>query len=378
MNMSNIVPFQRGGMPAVFANRALPDMNAAAKAGLAPSFAVIGYKGRNWRLKYAGEEELLKEANGAPVATLDVVIVGISSAISKIFYEKKYQEGDDQAPDCWSTDGLKPDAAAPKKQSVACANCPQGQWGSRVTDAGKKAKNCQDSRRLVVVPADDVENDGYGGPMLLRLPPMSLSNLAAYTRELEKYGAQPYAVRTVLGFNYDVAYPEITFQTTGWLDNDTAEQVADLIENDTRITTILAESSVVAEEAPTGDAADPEFANKAPASPLAAGRPAGTNKHGKTPAQVQAEADAIRAKTEAERQAAAEAKARAEAEEAERAKAAAAQAAAAAPPPKKNSPFGKKAATPPAAVSTNHTVNSAPVTVKPAPQNMEAAIDALL
>jgi len=375
--MSNVIPFQRGGMPAVFANRNFPDMNAAAKAGLAPSFAVIGYKGRNWRLKYAGETELLKEPNGAPVATLDVVIVGISSAISKIFYLKKYQEGDDQAPDCWSTDGIKPDAAAPKKQSVACGNCEQAKWGSRVTDAGKKAKNCQDSRRLVVVPADDVENDGYGGPMLLRLPPMSLANLAAYTRELEKYGAQPYAVRTVLGFNYDVSYPEITFQTTGWLDDDTAVQVADMIQNDTRIATILAESSVVAEDDPTEDA-DPEFANKAPTSPLAAGRR-------KTPEQIQAEADAIRAKAEAERLEAARLKAeqleaaRLKAEqEAEQAKAAAAAAAAAAPPPKKSSPFGKKAAAPVAAVPTSHTVNSAPVTVKPAPENMEAAIDALL
>jgi hypothetical protein len=355
-------------------------MNAAAKAGLTPSFAVIGYKGRNWRLKHAGEEELLKEPNGAPVATLDVIIVGIATAISKIFYEKRYAEGDDQAPDCWSTDGIKPDAAAPKKQNTLCGNCPQSQWGSRITDAGKKAKNCQDSRRLVVVPADDVENEGYGGPMLLRLPPMSLGNLAAYTRELDKYGAQPYAVRTVLGFNYDVSYPEITFQTTGWLDDDTAAQVADLIENDARIATILAESTIGPSdgEAPS----DPEFANRAPTSPLAAGRPAPsvatpTQPPRKTPAEIQAEADAIRARQMAERQAKADAEAKLKAEQ--EAEAARAKAAAAAPTTaKKASPFGKKAATTAPAAERTHTVNAGTTTVKPAPEDMEAAIDALL
>jgi hypothetical protein len=394
--MSNIIPFRAGSVPAAFANVAnLPNMNAAAKAGLTPSFCVIGYKGRNWRLKYGGEEEMLKEASGAPTPTLDVVIIGISSAISKIYYDKKFAEGDDQAPDCWSTDGMKPDISAAKKQNDLCATCPKGAWGSRITDAGKKAKACQDSRRLVVVPADDVDNEGYGGPMLLRLPPMSLSNLAAYTRELEKHGAQPFMVRTVLGFNYDVAYPEITFQTTGWLDDATANEIATAL-NDPRVDTILAESSI------TGD--EGKIQTDAPSTTgaaLAGGRPAPATQ---TQAEAQApqedvneraRANAARLSAEAAkaagpkpmtaREKAAAALAAAEAEEAAGVAAAGGAAtttevATTAPPAGKKAPFGgkKAAASLDAAAPKEQQVNGEAVTMKPAPEDMEAAIDALL
>jgi hypothetical protein len=230
--MNNIVPLRAGQAPAIFSSRNLPDMNAAAQQGLPPAFSIIGYKGRNWRIKHRGDEELIKDPRtGAPVASLDVVIIGISPNISKQFYEKKYAEGDDASPDCYSVNGIAPEPDSPKLQCQTCAACPQNVYGSRLTENGKKAKACQDSRRLAVVPSGDIENESFGGPMLLRLPPMSLSSLAKYGNELTRFAAQPYMVETILSFDYDVAYPLLTFKAAGWLTDEQARAVAEQLDN---------------------------------------------------------------------------------------------------------------------------------------------------
>lgn len=220
-----------GNVPAAFRGQPVVDMNAAAQQGLLPSFAVIGYKGKNWRIKHRGDETLIKDARGVPVQSLEVVIVGVSPHIAKQFYIKNYVEGDDASPDCFSLDGITPDATSPKMQCQSCAACPQAIFGSKITEAGKKAKACQDSRRLAVVPLGDIPNDVYGGPMLLRLPPMSLSGFAQYSNDLTRYAAQPYMVRTALSFDFEAAYPRITFTADGWLDDDQSTEVKLAMEN---------------------------------------------------------------------------------------------------------------------------------------------------
>jgi hypothetical protein len=186
---------------------------------------VIGYKGRNWRLKYRGEEELLKDDKGIPLPVLPVVIVGVSPSVSKQFYAKGYVEGSDEAPDCFSLDGVNPDASSTKKQHSVCATCPNNAWGSRISEDGKKGKACSDRRRIAVVPLGDLKNESYGGPMMLSLPPTSLGNLANYAAMLERKGASLEFVGTKLGFDYDVAYPRITFEAIGWLSQEQAIEV---------------------------------------------------------------------------------------------------------------------------------------------------------
>ena len=175
-------------------------------------FAVVGFRGKVWRVKHRGEESNVLDNNGEPRPTLDVVIVGVHPGVSKQYYEKKYAEGDDAAPDCFSVDGITPDASAPKKQCATCAQCPMNQFGSRMSESGKKAKACADSKRLAVVPADDIENSVQGGPMMLRIPAMSLQNYQTYTAQLGKHQAQVYSVKTRLGFDLNAAYPQLHVQ----------------------------------------------------------------------------------------------------------------------------------------------------------------------
>jgi hypothetical protein len=221
---TNVIPFDRGAPPAVFANRK-SNLNAAAKQGVQESFAVISVRGKNWRIKYRGEEELVAGADGSPLQKLPVVIIGVSPNISKQWYDSGYTEGSDAAPDCFSVNGVSPDAASPKKQNPTCAACPKNVFGSRVTAEGKKAKACADSRRIAVVPLGDIENEVYGGPMMLRLPATSLPSLKRYVEMIERKGASLEAVATAMRFDYDVAYPKVEFEALGWLTQEQAIEV---------------------------------------------------------------------------------------------------------------------------------------------------------
>lgn len=229
--MSNIVPMNAGRVPAAFAGRSLPDMNAAAQQGIAASFGIVGYKGKVWSIRYRGETQHMVN-NNQPIPALNVIIVGISPGVSKRWYDKKYADGDDSPPDCFSVMGDKPDPTSPKIQHPTCAACPQNVFGSRLNDNGKKAKACADYRRIAIVPAGDIDNDSYGSvPMLLNVPAMSLANLAKYGTELQRFGAQPFMVSTELSFNYQVAYPELQFKALGYLDEGSAEKILEKLED---------------------------------------------------------------------------------------------------------------------------------------------------
>ena len=216
----------QGRPPSIYHGRS-SSLNTAAQANIPLGFAVVTYRGKIWRLVYQGDEDIVRDPvrPDQPAGTIEVVIIGAAAAVSKQYYIKPYTEGSDQAPDCYSLDGIKPEANAPFKQSALCARCPQNEWGSRVTDSGAKAKRCADSKRLAIVPALDLENDSYGGPMLLRIPPTSLANLSLYAGNLSRMGAPMEAVVTKIGFNIEVAYPQLTFTPMRWLTDEEARLV---------------------------------------------------------------------------------------------------------------------------------------------------------
>jgi len=202
-------------------------LNAAAQSGIQASFAVLKIKNRVFRIRYRGEERILQDSAGvgrdgrplpvAPVTSLDVIVVGASQAISKRFYLGGYVEGGEgKAPDCFSINGISPDPASAHKQSEMCATCPKNTWGSATSDTGTKMKACQDRRRIAVVRAADADNDVDGGPMLLDIPPASLRVLDAYTKALDRQGADISQVVTRIGFNPQKTL-ELTFESVGWV-----------------------------------------------------------------------------------------------------------------------------------------------------------------
>lgn len=226
--------------------------------GIKPSFATLTFKGKTWGVRHRGvtHQLLVRDPNtnqilGA-VPTVDVVILKSAAAISKSFYIEKYKEGDFKQPDCWSTNGQVPDPAAPKRQNPTCRGCKWDAFGSRTMDDGRKGKACSDSKRLAVVPAADLRNEIYGGPMLLKLPPSGFAGLSELEANLLQAGFRYFALVIRLSFDHAVAYPKILFTPIATLNDDQMGGVIELQKNE-QIDRILSEE--LAEV--TGDPAQP-------------------------------------------------------------------------------------------------------------------------
>lgn len=215
-----------GDVPAIFAGDNVAEVNRKLTENLGGSFAVLSLRGKAWRVKFAGDETTLKNSEtGEALQTIPVVLLDVSDTLTKTYYKSKYVEGSDQKPDCFSTNAERPDAAVENPVHSQCATCPMNQFGSAESETGSKGKACQDNMRLAVVPANDVENEAYGGPMLLRLPPASFKNLRRYTNWLTGQGRPFYSVRTFLQFNPDADYAEVLFKPERTLTNEEALSV---------------------------------------------------------------------------------------------------------------------------------------------------------
>lgn len=234
--MNAILPFAAGQVPAAFRNRT--DGNELG-AGIQSSFGIISYRGKVWATKYQGNEQALMRDDGdGPRASIDVVIIKAAPVIAKIFYEQGFVDGSNAPPDCFSTNGMAPDPASPKKQSPTCAGCPRNAWGSKTTEAGKPGKACADSKRLAVVPLADIDNEALGGPMLLRVPAASLKDIKGYGEMLQSYGYPYYAVATKISFDHNEAFPKFVLQALRPLTDEEAAKVAAL-QADPRVDRIL-------------------------------------------------------------------------------------------------------------------------------------------
>jgi hypothetical protein len=248
----------------------------------------------------------MREDGDGPRASIEVVIVKAAGVVSKIFYANGWVEGSNEAPDCWSTNGVTPDAQVPNKVAPGCINCPNNAWGSRVTEQGKSAKACSDSKRLALVPSGDMDNELFGGPMLLRVPAASLKDLKGYGELMSKYGYKYYAVSTRISFDVKDSYPHLVFSAIRPLDDAQAVRVLEL-RDDERVTRILSEGENIA-GAPAQEAAQaaspfeeqPEdvkastsapaasVAPKAPAKAAGAAKPKAGTAQQKTAAPAQA------------------------------------------------------------------------------------------
>jgi hypothetical protein len=212
-------------------------------AGVAAGFGIIGYKGKVWSTRYRGTDTNLMRADGdGPMNSIEVVLLKASGHVSKIWYEAGYVEGSSAPPDCFSTNGVTPEAGAQKKQGTTCATCPMNAWGSRITPAGKQGKACSDSKRLAVTPLPDIPNEGLGGAMLLRVPAASLREIAAFGEKMQGLGYPYYAIGTRIAFDPAESYPKFVFSAIRPLTDAEADKVI-AMRDSPAVARILAEGS---------------------------------------------------------------------------------------------------------------------------------------
>lgn len=262
--MSNdlTVPASFGAVPKAFANKdkfVTDDLSS----GISTGYAVVGYRGKVWRTKHRGEERPIMRPDGdGPEASLRVVIVRAAANKSKIFYKNGYVEGSSAPPDCWSSNGATPDPMVQAPQHPNCLACPQNKPGSKVSPSGKPARACSDSKRLAIVPLDDLDNETFNGPMLLRVPGGSLTDLVTFSQKMKSagYPYQSYGVK--IGFDMNEAYPKFTYNAIRPLTDEEGDKIAALYD-DPRTLRILAEDAG-AGPAPAKEAAPQLFEQPEP------------------------------------------------------------------------------------------------------------------
>ncbi len=246
--------------------KAMADKQAAKEfsGGVQSGFPVLSYRGKTWRVKQGGEEQVYTDDEGDAIQSIHVVLVRSNENLSKTYYKGSYKEGDNSKPTCWSASGIKPDPNVPNPVASLCKGCPMNQWGSRISDDGKKQKACADVRRMAVIMEHELEAVAEGEKeledadvMLLRVPGGSLNPLKDYAEKklLPKGGLLPFMLVTRVGFEADAAYPKFTFKGARFLDEAEFSTVEELRDSDT-VKRIINEAAELDDEGSTGAAAD--------------------------------------------------------------------------------------------------------------------------
>jgi hypothetical protein len=205
-------------------------------AGIQVGFGVIGYRGKVWSIKWKGQEIPItgRDAGGdiVPLPSIELAVLKAPNHLSKVWYEQGWSEDASAPPDCASSNGVVPDVGVPKKQNDICATCKWNAFGSRPAQPGQpqqfKGKACSDNKRLAVVPLGDLNNEQYGGPMLLRVPPASLNDVLAIANTLKQIGFPYYAAGIKVSFDMTVSYPRFVFKPIRALTNEEGEIVMKL------------------------------------------------------------------------------------------------------------------------------------------------------
>lgn len=249
---------------------ATPETMSELSGGVTSGFPILSYKGKVWRVRKSGEEQMHVDEDGNAMPSIDVVLVQANPMPSKIFYAKQYEEGANDTPDCFSNDGVKPDVSVQNPVNPICASCPNNVWGSRITPAGKKSRACSDARRMAVVFANDLNENGDDCmKLLLRVPPASLNPLKDYAEKvLAPKGIPFFGIVTRIGFDVNAAHPQFTFKPARFLNDEEAESIVRL-RGSADIQRILAEAS----EFPAAAAAQADVAPEQAGSAAAPAQP---------------------------------------------------------------------------------------------------------
>ena len=222
--MSNIAT-----LPAHIAARIAARKDAGTKSLVAsaiisesgPSIPRISIRAGRYRLNEDGVETTVG-------VTLDTIIVGANPRVSKIFYGKQFDgSAENVRPDCWSNDGLKPDASLVAPVHSSCADCQNNVLGSKILPSGAKSKLCADQRHLAVVAAADP-----GKVYSLTVPVSGMKSLREYFKDLSNYGIAPEEAITELGFDDQASYPKITFTQKGYVPEKAIARVDSLLLDD--------------------------------------------------------------------------------------------------------------------------------------------------
>ena len=172
-------------------------------------------------------------------------------------------------PDCFSNDGLTPDASVLAPVANGCANCPNNVLGSKINPGGAKSKLCSDQRHLAVVAAADPDK-----VYSLTIPVSAMKPMREYFKELDNYGIVPEEVVTQLGFDDTASYPKITFKQTGYVPEKFAATIDALTVSDAARVATREKAAAPSAPALAAPASQPALTSAPAPAPIAPPAPA--------------------------------------------------------------------------------------------------------
>lgn len=142
---------------------------------------VPGGGGLAWTVEAAEGEDAVKHLDGVLILRRD----------QRLYYARKFGDGDRGPPDCYSLD-LERGVGDP---GGSCAACPLARYGTSVRQDGSPGRGqaCRQMNMLFMLRPDALI------PSVVAVPPSSLKHIAAYMRRLASSGLTYYRVMTRLG-----------------------------------------------------------------------------------------------------------------------------------------------------------------------------------
>lgn len=217
--MSNVTLFNQN-LPDYLKEVELDDLTKSLAGNT--SLKRISVRGGVFRMMVNGEE-IAKNEN----RSMNVVIVNGNPHVSRQFYASAYVAGEASAPDCWSNDGITPDASIESPQNSTCDGCPQNIKGSGQGDS----KACRYQQRLAVV----LEGDIGGDIFQLSLAPTSIFGrgdldkmpFQQYAKYVGSQGKNINTLVTEMRFDSDSATPKLVFKPVRFLSREEWELAKD-------------------------------------------------------------------------------------------------------------------------------------------------------
>jgi hypothetical protein len=196
---------------------------AAGVQARAPKFGITIDKA--FTVTYEGQTIILQGPDGYPVRTVTGVIIAASDTLTKAWYEKTYEAGSFEAPDCFSNDGKVPAAGVAKPQCSNCASCPRNAFGSHpVTGRGKA---CADRKMIVLVLQNEPDK-----LLTFNVPTMSLQSLAKLNGDLKGANIALQSVAVQFSFDMSKTYSVVKIGTVGFIGKESFLKYKTLAESD--------------------------------------------------------------------------------------------------------------------------------------------------
>lgn len=219
-------------MPAHVAAAFAEESNIKEKVSI-PSLSIAGKK---FTMKANGETTILTKPDPDTGETinlsfLNVVVLDQNPNRSRTFFAKEYVSGENQMPECYSSDGKAPDKDVKTPCAATCASCPNSVKGSRIRN-GKEGYACETKKRLAIWPSAMLHKDLGIPPLQLILPITSVWDKENKQNDAENWFAWDNYVDMLRGMGVthtaqvltrikfdNTEHPKLLFKAVRWLDD---------------------------------------------------------------------------------------------------------------------------------------------------------------